>query len=182
MRRTAFRLVPAALALLPPLLLSLAACRPPPRRKSVEAPEREFGRLQTLVFGGDTVLARRMHWGVDDRDAAKPLIGVRPLFDGADISLVNLEGVISPRGAMQDKGERNSYYFRGRPDLVRVLVEGGIDVVTLANNHSGDYGPDALLDALALLDAAGIQHVGAGATTKDAEAPIFRAPGTWSWR
>ncbi|MBI5491004.1 MAG: CapA family protein [Deltaproteobacteria bacterium] len=173
MPRTAASFALAALA----ALVALPSCRPPPKRKSVDDPRREFGRLQTLVFAGDTVLARRMHWGVDDRDAKGPLGALRPLFDAADISLVNLEGVISSRGKMQDKGEKNSYFFRGRPDLVRVLVEGGIDVVTLANNHAGDYGPDALVDALGILDAAGIQHVGAGATDKDAQAPIFRRAG-----
>jgi poly-gamma-glutamate capsule biosynthesis protein CapA/YwtB (metallophosphatase superfamily) len=168
----------APLALAAALLGSLAAgCRPPPKRKVSTDPGGEFGRLQTLVFAGDTVLARRMHWGVTDEDAREPLGAVRPLFDGADLSLVNLEGVLSSRGTMQDKGERNSFYFRGRPDLVRVLVEGGIDVVTLANNHAGDYGPDALLDALGILDAAGIQHVGAGATPEQAAAPIYRRAG-----
>lgn len=157
--------------------LLAVGCRPPPKRKVSAQPERDFGRLQTLVFAGDTVLARRMHWGVTDQDARDPLGALRPLFDGADLSLVNLEGVISSRGEMQDKNERNSFYFRGRPDLVRVLLEGGIDVVTLANNHAGDYGPDALVDALGILDAAGIQHVGAGVDPEQAAAPVYRRAG-----
>lgn len=157
--------------------LVVPGCRPPPKRKGSADPEREFGRLRTLVFAGDTVLARRMHWGVTDTEAREPLGALRALFDGADLSLVNLEGVLSSRGEMQDKGERNSFYFRGRPDLVRILVEGGIDVVTLANNHAGDYGPEALLDALDILDAAGIQHVGAGATPEQAAAPVYRRAG-----
>jgi poly-gamma-glutamate capsule biosynthesis protein CapA/YwtB (metallophosphatase superfamily) len=158
-------------------VVTALACRPPPRRKSVDRPDRTFGRMQTLVFGGDTVLARRQHWGVTDEDAAEPLGALRPLFDGADVSLVNLEGVLASRGTMQDKGERNSFYFRGRPDLVRVLLDGGIDVVATANNHAGDYGPDAVAESLALLDAAAIQHVGAGLTPEAAAAPVFRTIG-----
>jgi poly-gamma-glutamate capsule biosynthesis protein CapA/YwtB (metallophosphatase superfamily) len=158
-------------------LVAALGCRPPPKRRSVDRPDREFGRLQTLVFAGDTVLARRLHWGVTDTDASAPLGALRPLLDGADASLVNLECVLSSRGAMQDKGERNSFFFRGRPDLLRVLLDGGVDIVTQANNHAGDYGPDALVDSLALLDAAGIQHVGAGADPAAAAAPILRTVG-----
>ncbi len=123
------------------------------------------------------MLARRMHVGVTDDDASGPLAPIRDLLASADVALVNLECVLSARGEMQDKGERNSFYYRGRPDLVRILVEGGIDVVTLGNNHSGDYGPEALDDALAILDAAAVQRVGAGRDAAEASAPAFRTVG-----
>jgi poly-gamma-glutamate synthesis protein (capsule biosynthesis protein) len=51
------------------------------------------------------------------------------------------------------------------------LAELGVDAVTLANNHTLDYGPDALLDTLAHLDVAGIAAVGAGADQRAARAP-----------
>jgi poly-gamma-glutamate synthesis protein (capsule biosynthesis protein) len=52
------------------------------------------------------------------------------------------------------------------------LAELGVDAVTLANNHALDYGTEALLDTLSLLDAAGIAAVGAGATDQLARAPL----------
>src|SRR5207247_9511007 len=48
----------------------------------------------------------------------------------------------------------------------------GVDCVTLANNHALDFGPDALLDTLAHLDAAGIRAVGAGTDLALARKPV----------
>jgi poly-gamma-glutamate capsule biosynthesis protein CapA/YwtB (metallophosphatase superfamily) len=160
------------------VLAALCACRPAPRRRpAAEHPAAVFGRMHTLALGGDTVLARRMHVGVHDDDASRPLGALRTFFDEADVSHVNLECILSSQGEMADKGERNPFFYRGRPDLVRVLIDGGIDVVTLANNHAGDYGPEAIADGLGILDAAGIQHVGAGRDEAEATAPAFRRVG-----
>jgi poly-gamma-glutamate synthesis protein (capsule biosynthesis protein) len=45
--------------------------------------------------------------------------------------------------------------------------------VSLANNHVLDYGPDALRETIALLDAAGVAHAGAGMSEADAHAPAL---------
>jgi poly-gamma-glutamate synthesis protein (capsule biosynthesis protein) len=47
----------------------------------------------------------------------------------------------------------------------------GVDCVTLANNHALDFGAEALVDTLDLLDAAGIAHVGAGRDEREARRP-----------
>jgi poly-gamma-glutamate capsule biosynthesis protein CapA/YwtB (metallophosphatase superfamily) len=50
---------------------------------------------------------------------------------------------------------------------------GGIDVVSVANNHSLDYGPDAFLDTLRHARAAGIAPVGGGSTGAHARRPVL---------
>jgi poly-gamma-glutamate synthesis protein (capsule biosynthesis protein) len=64
------------------------------------------------------------------------------------------------------------FHFRAPPWTAEALARLGVDCVTLANNHSLDFGPDALLDTLAHLDAAGIRAVGAGTDSERARAPV----------
>lgn len=77
----------------------------------------------------------------------------------ADLTMVNEEFPFSNRGtAMEDK----QYTFRIEPERVNVFKDLGIDIVTLANNHTLDYGQDALIDTFETLNKANIQYVGAG--------------------
>ena len=54
-----------------------------------------------------------------------------------------------------------------------LLQEMGTDLVSLANNHVYDYGPDALLDTADLLDEAGIPYVGGGRNIEEAKRPVY---------
>ncbi len=63
-------------------------------------------------------------------------------FEDDDITIVNFEGTLSNNGERQDK----EYAFRGKPDYVNILKKGSVEAVTLANNHSEDYGPESLKD------------------------------------
>jgi poly-gamma-glutamate synthesis protein (capsule biosynthesis protein) len=57
---------------------------------------------------------------------------------------------------------RKSFTFLAPPEGAASLADAGFDLVTLANNHSLDYGPVALASTMNLLDHAGVRHVGAG--------------------
>jgi len=65
------------------------------------------------------------------------------------------------------------FNFRCDPAALPAAVEAGVDVANLANNHSGDYGPVALLDSVGRLRAAGIAPVGVGADAVTARAPAI---------
>jgi poly-gamma-glutamate synthesis protein (capsule biosynthesis protein) len=132
----------------------------------------------TLALAGDTMLGR----GVAERLTGEPrtaLIApeVAECIAGADAFVINLECCISDRGdPFPDPGKR--FFFRAPPMAAQRLGELGVDAVTLANNHALDYGPDALLDTLTYLRAAGIATVGAGADLESARAPaILRCGG-----
>lgn len=88
---------------------------------------------------------------------------------GADITLANNEFSFSDRGAPLPG---KLYTFRANPESVKYFTEMGVDLVSLANNHVYDYGPDAFEDTLSTLDEAGIPHVGAGMNLAEAEAPV----------
>lgn len=88
----------------------------------------------------------------------------RSILAGADIAFGNLECPISERGTRQDKG----YEFRAAPAVIEGLSHSGLDVISLANNHTGDYGDVALVDTLDALCGVNILPVGAGGNLEEA--------------
>jgi poly-gamma-glutamate synthesis protein (capsule biosynthesis protein) len=124
------------------------------------------GRV-TIAAVGDVMLARSLGRRILAGEGAAILADVATLLTGADIAVANLETAVSDIGAPQAKG----YTFRSPPGAIDVLVGAGIDVAALANNHALDYGPEALLDTVARLSAAGIANAGAGANEAEARAP-----------
>jgi poly-gamma-glutamate synthesis protein (capsule biosynthesis protein) len=115
------------------------------------------------------MLARDLVTLMDLHGPLYPFDAVRPLLSDADITFGNLEGTFTDRGAAMPK----TYTFRTPPRHARGLAEAGIDVVSLGNNHSMDFGEEGLLDTLAALDAAGIKHAGAGVDDWSARRPAF---------
>ena len=80
--------------------------------------------------------------------------------------MVNNEFPFSDRGEpMADK----QFTFRCSPSYVKALNEMGVDIVSLANNHTLDYGRVALSDTFLALDGAGILYGGAGDSTARAK-------------
>ena len=77
---------------------------------------------------------------------------VRAIFNEDDITFANLEGTLTTQGTRADK----QYAFRGDPSYTAILQDGSIEAVTLANNHSSDYGEISLTDTEKYLDEAGI--------------------------
>jgi poly-gamma-glutamate synthesis protein (capsule biosynthesis protein) len=131
----------------------------------------------TLAVGGDTTLAYNLEAHFDEqvatgvpREQLYPLYfaGIREVMAGADLAVVNLECALAERGEKLPK----NFNFRGRRELVEILRQGSVDVVTLANNHTMDYGREGLEDTLATLDGAGIARFGAGLDLAAAREPL----------
>ena len=78
---------------------------------------------------------------------------VRNILNTDDITFANFEGTLTTRGERENK----EYAFRGDPSYVEILQDGSIEAVTLANNHSQDYGEVSLTDTQQYLDEAGIE-------------------------
>ena len=100
-------------------------------------------------------------------DFVYPFARVKHIFDAADYTIANLESSLGDVGAPADK----RYTFQSPPEAAQSLALGGVDLVSLANNHALDYGPEALLQGIDLLDAAGVAAVGGGANDAAAHAP-----------
>lgn len=91
----------------------------------------------------------------------------------ADITYVNLEG------PMCDTGEKNpaltgiANAIRSAPRLAPALKRAGVDVVSIANNHTMDYGVAGLEQTLDLLRDAAIPFCGAGRNLAQARQPVI---------
>jgi hypothetical protein len=97
-----------------------------------------------------------------------PWQSVGPALREADLSFGNLETAISTRGEPFPK----EYNFRGTPAaLAGLRRNSGIDVLNLANNHVGDYGPVATLDTVRGVERLGMKAVGAGPNLRRALEP-----------
>ena len=79
---------------------------------------------------------------------------VRSILEADDATFANFEGTLTTETAREAK----EYAFKGNPSYTQILTDGSIDVVTLANNHSSDYGAKSLTDTEEALDAAGIDY------------------------
>ncbi len=128
-----------------------------------------------LGFAGDVNLDEDSYPVAKYDDEGKGIHGVLSKdlveeMNDADIMMLNNEFAYSTRGIEEtDK----SYTFRANPARVGILNEMGVDIVSLANNHALDFGPEALLDTFSTLDTAKIAYVGAGENMARAKAPIY---------
>lgn len=79
---------------------------------------------------------------------------VNEILAGDDVTFANLEGTFTTETSRESK----EYAFKGDPTYTSILQDGSIEVVTLANNHSSDYGAKSLEDTKGYLTEAGIDY------------------------
>ncbi len=91
-------------------------------------------------------------------------------MQSSDLTFANLECALSHRGSPVPG---KAFTFRGSPEAIPHMREAGVDVVSLANNHTRDYGAEAMVDTLACLDQNGVAHGGSGANYSTAHEPAY---------
>jgi len=121
-----------------------------------------------IAMVGDVMLGRLVNEALRQRVPEYPWGDTLPVLSSADIRLCNLECVISNKGKPWSETPKE-FHFRSDAKNIRVLSAGGINVVSVANNHSLDYGYEAAEDMLGLLDNASIKHSGFGRSLSEAE-------------
>lgn len=119
-----------------------------------------------ILLIGDVMLGRLVNETLSEESPEYPWGDTLPLIRSADISLCNLECVLSDNGTPAPK----TFTFRSDAKNVAVLKVAGIKAVSLANNHVLDFGPKALIEMLDILDTHGIAHAGAGRSLAQAMA------------
>ena len=132
--------------------------------KNVQTTQDE--KIVSLIAVGDIMLGRGIKnvvYGYGKGDYS--FMFEKSFFlDDADITFGNLEGPISDLG--YDLG--SIYSFRMEPKVIDALKEVGFDVLSVANNHMGDWSMTAFEDTMDRLYGAGIKYVGGGKNKKDA--------------
>lgn len=118
----------------------------------------------TLTFAGDCTLGTEPRF---DQSRAFPAVyeskgpdyffaNVRDILTADDLTVANCEGVLTNEKTREDK----EYAYKGKPEYAGLFAEGGIDAVSLENNHSRDYGEASYTDTLAALEDAGVTAFG----------------------
>jgi len=121
-----------------------------------------------LAFVGDIMLGRSLAQRITDGKGEVIFDSVDTVLQSADIAVGNLECAIGEGGTKAKKG----YAFLAPPQSASILGHAGFDLLSLANNHSLDYGPDVFRQTQQLLTDNGMKIVGAGANDSQAYSAI----------
>lgn len=120
-------------------------------------------RSVLLTFTGDCTLGSEEAKRVNDNSfdsvvgregLSYPFEKVRFLFEADDLTVVNLEGVLSDSASGENTAK--TYRFRGPAEFVKILSGASVEAAGLANNHTGDYGTRGLEDTQRILSEGGI--------------------------
>jgi len=132
--------------------------------------KKQVEKCVTVSAGGDVNFGGGVTPYLSRYGLEYPFSAVQEALTNADFTFVNLECCIASSGYPEPGKE---FTFRGPPDSARALKIGGIDVVSLANNHAKDYGDKALSETIEGLDAEGISRCGAGMNSAEAYQPCY---------
>ena len=142
---------------------ALAAATPSPVLEEESEPEPEPApepEYFIIAMMGDCILGSE-HSAKGSYYAFETIVGsdyaysfslVRHLYEDADFVIVNLECTLTDYSVRQEK----LFNFRGPPEYVNILVDGGVDFVALGNNHTIDYGSRGYDDTRETLSANGV--------------------------
>jgi len=119
-----------------------------------------------MVWMGDVMLADGP--GQVVAKGGDPFAAVARALAQADVRVANLECVIAQGGQALDK----PWTFRAHPRVLPLLSR-HVDVVSVANNHAGDYGKQAFAEMLGRLQAAHLPYVGGGRDWREAHRPLI---------
>ena len=120
----------------------------------------------TLAFAGDVHFMQRTATLLA-KDPSTAFGPVAQVLSSADIAMVNLETAVTERGTPEPK----QFHFRAPATAYDAVRAAGVDLVTVANNHSLDYGQVGLTDTLDNARRAGFPAIGAGRHAAEAYAP-----------
>ena len=132
------------------------------------AASQQPGPVIVTTIVGDIMLGRRV--GASLERAGDPTAVFGPLAErlaSADVTVGNLESTLSRAGAPTQGGDS----FAANPDVLNGLELAGFDVLSLGNNHLGDFGPRAINDTIDRLVGGGFAITGGGKDLDQARKP-----------
>jgi poly-gamma-glutamate capsule biosynthesis protein CapA/YwtB (metallophosphatase superfamily) len=121
----------------------------------------------TLALTGDSIITRRLSVYEEPE-----FLAMIELLRSADAAFTNLEMLFHDYEPFP-MHESGGTYMRAEPALVEELVWAGFDLVSRANNHTGDYGVLGQRLTTRYVEAAGLVHAGTGEGLRQAREPRF---------
>jgi poly-gamma-glutamate capsule biosynthesis protein CapA/YwtB (metallophosphatase superfamily) len=121
----------------------------------------------TMALTGDSIITRRL-----SPFQEPSFLQLIDLIRNADVAFTNLEMLFHDYEtyAMNESG---GTYMRAEPALAKELAWAGFDLVARANNHTGDYAPEAMRLTTKYVAEAGLVGAGVGETLSEAREPHF---------
>ncbi len=104
------------------------------------------------------------HFAMDawKNDASVPFSGVASVLAADDLTIANLETPLS----RAKPAVGNTFVFNGKPEYAEILAKGSVELVNLANNHTGDFGPAGAKQTIEAVENAGVGSFGNGRVDK----------------
>lgn len=118
----------------------------------------------TISAAGDVSLGNYVgqdySWSFNEMYAQVDTVGyffqnVSELFTADDMTIVNLECVLT---TSEEPAPDRTYNIKGDPSYADILTAGGVEAVSMANNHKNDFGAQGISDTTAALDEAGVVY------------------------
>ena len=140
-------------------------------QEKVGAPDIKDPDFVSFAFVGDTMLDRGVKNSVikNFNNDYSALFEKLEILKEYDIVFANLEGTASDKGIDQ----KNLYSFHMDPAVIPALKGAGISILSVANNHIGDWGRVAYIDTLSRLKENEILYTGGGNNSIEAEQPTI---------
>lgn len=139
------------------------------QNESKEAEKKEEKNEVSLIAVGDMMLSRGVAGKMRAKGMGYPFLKVRDYLKTGDIVFGNLETSIA-EGRKVVSGEM---LFRADPGSEIALKDSGFNIVSLANNHTPNFGQKALLETFDYLNEAEVSYCGAGENSEEANQPAF---------
>lgn len=129
-----------------------------------------LGETVSLIAVGDISYSRGVERIVKRKDDINyPFLEIGDYLQTADLVFGNLETPITAGVEILDF----SMIFRSNPGTEKALKQAGFSILSLANNHTPNFGDEGLNDTFVYLDDAGIKYAGAGANQEEANSPVY---------
>jgi poly-gamma-glutamate capsule biosynthesis protein CapA/YwtB (metallophosphatase superfamily) len=125
----------------------------------------------TIALTGDSIITRKLSV-YDEPEFLSMIERIR----SADVAFTNIEMLFHDYESYP-MASSGGTYMRAQPEMVKELAWAGFDLGGLANNHSGDYGPDAMVLSQKYVREAGITAAGVGRSLAEAREAKFLETG-----
>ncbi|MCC8151041.1 MAG: CapA family protein [Lachnospiraceae bacterium] len=80
--------------------------------------------------------------------------GVRDIFEADDMTIINLECVLSTATERVEK----TFNLKGSPEYVGIMTGSSVEACSMGNNHTYDYGEEGFQETKSVLEEAGIAY------------------------